>query len=123
MNILKIAEIFSVRKGYIYKFVGSYTNNDPASAVTEQLSILLKRNNFVSSVAEVQGKIYVYINEAFPEDTETEDFVLIGNIESAIEENSRKQEEYLRSLEPAPEPEPEPIPEPIPESEDPQNAS
>jgi len=119
MDVLTIANTFSVRKGYIYKYTGSYISQDPALAVTEQLSLLLKRNDFVSSVTQLQGNIYVYINEAFPEDLVTNDFSLLGNVEQAMEEFNHQQEEYFRSLNLESTPEPEPTPEP----EEPQNAS
>jgi hypothetical protein len=114
MDVLTLAEIFSVRKGYIYRYTGSYLNQDPAAVVTEQLSLLLKRNDFVSSVTEIKGQAFVYINEIFPEDTETAEFILLGSVEEALTTRSIQQEEYLRSLQPAPEPTPEP--------EEPQNA-
>lgn len=115
MDVLTIANIFSVRKGYIYRYTGSYLSQDPAAAVTERLSLLLRRNDFVSSVTGIQGQIFVYINELFPEDTETTEFFLLGSVEQAINEHASQQEEYLRSLEP---PETEPTPDP----EEPQNA-
>jgi hypothetical protein len=121
MDLYAISNIFSVRKGYIYRYNGTCGDHDPAGTVTENLSILLRKNDFVSSVIQIQGVVYVYINQSFPEGIESPEFTLLGNVETAIEEYNLRQEEYLRSLQPTPEPEPDPTPEPEPE--EPQNAS
>jgi hypothetical protein len=133
MDVLTIANTFSVRKGYIYRYTGPNISGDPGVSVTEKLSLLLRRNDFVSSVVQFQNNIYVYINEVFPEDLVTDDFSLLGNVEQAMEDFNLRQVEYFKSLEPPPEPQPtpEPPPEPEltsepppePEPEEPQNAS
>jgi hypothetical protein len=116
MNLYDVSNVFSVRKGYIYRYNGTYSDGDPASTVTENLSILLKKNDFISSVIQIQNVVYVYINQAFPEGIESTEFTLLGNVEEIIDEHNRNQEEYLRSIQPpAPTPEPEPTPEPQPE--------
>ena len=126
MDVLSIANTFSVRKGFIYRFSGNLNGQNATLAVTEKLSLLLRRNDFISSVVQLQSGIFVYINEQFPEGTETTEFSLLGNIEQAIAAYSLQQEENLKSLQPEPEPtpeptqesEPEPTPEPTQESEE-----
>lgn len=98
MDTFTIANIFSARKGYIYCYTKPIESDDIGIEVTEKMADLMGQNNFISSVTRYNGMIYAYISEAFPESVNTDDFVLIGNIEQALKDYSDAQEETLRKL-------------------------
>lgn len=98
MDILTLSKIFSVRTGYIYQFIGNELDpsQDPSSELTQKISVLLGKNNFISSVTNINNTFFVYIDEVLPEDNT--EFLLLGDVEQSLINFSLQQAEYLKSL-------------------------
>jgi len=96
MDIFTLAKIFSVWKGYVYAYVTPISGEDAGIEVTEKLSEILGKNDFVSSVTQYNGMIYAYVSEPFPEDAESEDFRFVGDIEQGLTEYSDQQAAAMR---------------------------
>jgi len=96
MDIFTLAKIFSVWKGYVYAYVQPITSEDAGVEVTEKLSEILGKNDFVSSVTQYNGVTYAYVSKSFPEGTESEDFRFVGNIEEGLTEYSDQQAAAMR---------------------------
>jgi hypothetical protein len=98
MDTFTIANIFSARTGYIYSYTKPTVGDDIGVEVTEKIADLMGKNNFISSVTRYNGMVYAYISEDFPESVNTDEFVLIGNVEQALKDYSDAQQETLRKL-------------------------
>ena len=73
-----LAKAFGVWQGYAYEYQGSLSEQqDPASWITGKISVVLENNDFISSVAEIKGRYYVYVKSPLPPN---EDFFEIGDL-------------------------------------------
>lgn len=96
MDIFTLAKIFSVWKGCVYAYIQPISGGDAGVEVTEKISEILGKNDFVSSVTQYNGMIYAYVSEPFPEGVESSDFRFVGDIEQGLREYSDQQAAAMR---------------------------
>lgn len=96
MLTFTLAQLFSVRKGFIYSYNKPIVNEDIGIEVTEKIADLMGQNNFISSVTQYNGTVYAYIDQEFPESVNAEGFYMMCDVAQALQEYSDAQQEYLR---------------------------
>lgn len=115
MLTFTLAQLFSVRKGFIYSYNKPIENEDIGIEITEKIADLMGQNNFISSVTRYNGTVYAYIDQEFPESVNADGFNMLCDVAQSLQEYSDAQQEYLRQQQEAVEAAQEQSQEPTPE--------